>query len=161
MKRTQTLIIKSIRNKLPKLYVQDSKRAETVFYARFFYNSGAATWYISEFDGKDTMFGLVTMNGQDWEWGYISLNELESIPMRINGRALKIQGVERDTSFKMKQMHEIKELDDFRARMGYLKPEKAMANRKKKKSEKEQAFKQTPKGKTVDMFAPLQLSLFL
>ncbi len=68
-------------------FVQDP-----VIIAKFFNPSGAGTWYATEYDAKDrTFFGYVSIFG-DWndEWGYFSLQELESYkgPFGI--------GVERD-----------------------------------------------------------------
>jgi hypothetical protein len=48
--------------------------------AKFFNPAGAGTWYATEYDPKTkTFFGYVSIFG-DWndEWGYFSLDELES-----------------------------------------------------------------------------------
>jgi hypothetical protein len=53
---------------------------DPVIVAKFFNPTGAGTWYATEYDPKDKMFfGYVSIFG-DWndEWGYFSLNELES-----------------------------------------------------------------------------------
>lgn len=44
---------------------------------KFFTPDANWTWYASEFDGKDTFFGLVI--GHDTELGYFSLSELQKI----------------------------------------------------------------------------------
>jgi hypothetical protein len=45
-------------------------------YAKFFNPTGIGTWYITEFDGKDTLYGLCCVF--EAELGYVSLKELES-----------------------------------------------------------------------------------
>ncbi len=47
----------------------------------YFY--GASDWYITEWDGKDSFFGFVVLNGDmiDAEWGYISLSEIVGLEM--------------------------------------------------------------------------------
>lgn len=60
--------------------------------AKFFDPCGSWTWYATEFDGKDTFFGLV--DGFEKELGYFSLSELQSIkgPLGI--------GIERDRYYE-------------------------------------------------------------
>jgi len=95
----QKLMTSQIRNQLPKLYSQDGV-ADPMVYVKFFNPYGAGTWLITEFDGKDTMFGYVIGLGHD-ELGYTSLRELESLEGSIAGRKVKgLQGIERDTSFR-------------------------------------------------------------
>jgi hypothetical protein len=51
-----------------------------VIVAKFFNPQGAGTWYATEYDPAEKMFfGYVSIFG-DWndEWGYFSLQELES-----------------------------------------------------------------------------------
>lgn len=157
---------------LPPLYSQDGNKAQTQFFIRFFHNSVNMTWYISEFDGEETFFGLASINGYPFEWGYINLQELLSAPMKMAGRTMNIAGVERDICFKPCQMHEIKELDEFRQRLGYDKPATQEESTPQQPSQEltpeEQefndagklAYEQTQEGKTVDMFKPVQLLLF-
>ena len=68
-------------------------------YGKFFSPSGRWTWYITEYDGKDMLFGLV--DGQDKELGYVSLSELESVrgPMGLP--------IERDIHWQPKTLEEI------------------------------------------------------
>jgi len=95
----QKLMTSQIRKQLPKLYSQDGV-ADPMVYVKFFNPYGAGTWLITEFDGKDTMFGYVIGLGHD-ELGYTSLRELESLEGSIAGRKVKgLQGIERDTSFR-------------------------------------------------------------
>lgn len=68
--------------------------------AKFFTPWTSWTWYAVEFDGKDEFFGLV--HGQEKEWGYFTLTELEY----IRGPAgLKI---ERDMYFGQPLIKDIK-----------------------------------------------------
>ena len=57
------------------------------------------TWYATEFDGKDTFFGLV--DGFDKELGYFSLSEFES----LNGKG--VMHVERDLWFEPTPLSEL------------------------------------------------------
>jgi len=82
------LITKEILKKLPKLYATDSMAKDKIrIYLKFFNPCGSGTWYITEFDGIDTMFGYVTGLGHD-ELGYISLKELSNIKLKFG---LKIE----------------------------------------------------------------------
>ena len=70
--------------RVPKLGAQDGPTTEDVLiYLHFFL--GGCDWYISEFDGEDTMFGFCILNGdtQMAEWGSVSLQELRDIKVGI------------------------------------------------------------------------------
>lgn len=74
------LLTPELRAELPKLYAQGDN---PTIYAKFFFPASNWTWYITEGeqDGDDfRMFGFVI--GFEKEWGYISLNELESINVK-------------------------------------------------------------------------------
>ena len=71
------LLTKELINKIPKLYEQESKGLDAIAYVKFFTPWSNWTWYATEFDGKDTFFGLV--DGLEKELGYFSLSELENI----------------------------------------------------------------------------------
>ena len=74
------LLTKSILNKLPKLYEMDGKEPENVpVVVKFFNPAGAATWYVTEFDGEDTFYGLCNLGIGPPEMGYISFSELQRI----------------------------------------------------------------------------------
>ena len=78
------------------LYSQDDKKENTLVLCKFFL--GSYTWYITEGspEGNDfTLFGM-TCNGEDAEFGYISLNELEALKTK---GALALE-VERDLHFE-------------------------------------------------------------
>jgi len=89
--RGHTLMPKGI--KIPRLYAQE-KIKDPIVYVKFFSPYSQATWYITEFDGRDTMFGWADLGMGGGELGYISLSELES----ANRRGLPL--VERDLHFR-------------------------------------------------------------
>jgi hypothetical protein len=95
------LLTKEVLKKLPKLYSQESKGMEALAVVKFFTPDSNWTWYASEFDGKDTFFGLV--DGFEKQLGYFSLSELQEI------RGALGLPVERDMYFKPKTL---RELDD-------------------------------------------------
>lgn len=101
--RRHDLLPLSIRRKLPKLYSQDGKKNPTVF-VKFFSPYSDFTWYITEFDGKDTMFGYVKRSGHGSEWGYSSFKEL------VNSTRGRLPLVERDTSFSPKTISKIRDI---------------------------------------------------
>ena len=86
------LITKQLEREFAKypLYSQDGKGKDAKVLAKFFLQS--FTWYVLEFDGNDTFFGIV-INGDDGEYGYFSLSELQSV------RGMWGLGVERDKYF--------------------------------------------------------------
>ena len=71
---------------------------------KFFNPTGAGTWYVTEYDpDSKNFFGYVSLFN-DWsdEWGYFSLDELESLrgPFGL--------GIERDLYFTPKRFSQIK-----------------------------------------------------
>jgi hypothetical protein len=97
--RGMKLLTKEIREKLPELYAQEAKGGKAVVYTKFFMPSVSWVWYVLEFDGQDTFFGLV--DGHCKELGYFSLSELEQLkgPFGLP--------VERDLYFKPKMLEQI------------------------------------------------------
>ena len=93
------LLTQEIRKKLPPLYSQDGKGGKTVALVKFFTPDSNFTFYATEFDGKDTFFGLV--EGHEKELGYFSLSELEKVrgPLGLP--------VERDLWWKPRTLEEI------------------------------------------------------
>ena len=93
------LLTQEIRKKLPPLYSQDGKGGRTVALVKFFTPDSNFTFYATEFDGKDTFFGLV--EGHEKELGYFSLSELEKVrgPLGLP--------VERDLWWKPRTLEEI------------------------------------------------------
>ena len=69
------LLTKAIAKSLPKLGATEGTDAEVK--VKFFTPWTTFTWFASEFDGRDTFFGLV--EGHERELGYFSLSELEAI----------------------------------------------------------------------------------
>ena len=88
-----------LRTQLPQLYSQEEVDDPKAI-AKYFTPDSNWTWYATEFDGKDTFFGLV--DGSEWELGYFSLAELESVrgPFGL--------GVERDLWFEPTPISELK-----------------------------------------------------
>jgi len=70
------LLTQSLRGRLPKLGATDGQ-SDPVALVKFFTLWSNWTWYVTEFDGEDTLFGLVY--GFERELGYFSLSELEAI----------------------------------------------------------------------------------
>jgi hypothetical protein len=76
------------------LYSQDNNE-DPVVITKLFDAFGSATWFLTEYSpDENTAFGYVTGLCED-EWGYISLEELES----INHPTLGIPRVVRDLYF--------------------------------------------------------------
>ena len=94
------LLTQELRSKLPPLYSQEDKGGKAVAQVKFFTpDSSPWSWFATEYDGKDTFFGLV--HGFEKELGYFSLSELESVngPMGLP--------IERDLYFQPKTLEEI------------------------------------------------------
>ena len=94
---------------IPNLYATNDGNpiGDKMAYLRFFFPMGAYTSYILEHDSKTgDLFTLTTMDGRDWELGYSSLEEIQSIS--IGG--LK---VERDLYFEPAQLKNIHELKGY------------------------------------------------
>jgi len=93
------LLTIEIRKKLPPLYSQESQGPKAVVQAKFFTPDSSWTWYATEFDGRDTFFGLV--DGHFKELGYFSLAELQTVrgPMGLP--------IERDIHWVPKSLEEI------------------------------------------------------
>jgi hypothetical protein len=99
------LLTDELRASLPALYAQENEK-DPMVHLKFFTPWTGWTWYITEGspEGDDFIFfGYVI--GQEKEWGYTSLNELESV--RGPG-GLKI---ERDLYFTQKRKSEIPEMN--------------------------------------------------
>lgn len=88
-----------VRAKLPKLYETEKQGLEAVAPVKYFLPDAQWTWYATEFDGDDILFGLV--NGFELELGYFTLSELKAI-----GQARPL-AVERDLYYKPQSLREI------------------------------------------------------
>jgi len=97
--RGMKLLTQELRKKIPALYAQDGKGCKAIAYTKFFCPSSSWTWYVCEYDGEDTFFGLV--EGHCKELGYFGLAELEEVtgPMGLP--------IERDLRFKPTMLEEI------------------------------------------------------
>jgi hypothetical protein len=98
------LLTKEILAKLPKIGSTDGKGDDAIAQVKFFSPVGGSTWYITEFDGEDEMYGFARLN--DWndlaEPGYVSLRELQSIKLPFG------LGIERDMHWSPKSLRECK-----------------------------------------------------
>ena len=70
------LMTKELRRKIPPLYSAE-KQSDPMVYAKFFTPDSNWTWYVLEFDGRDTFFSLVY--GLRTGLGYFSLSELSTV----------------------------------------------------------------------------------
>jgi hypothetical protein len=69
------LLTKSIAARIPRLYESEYvPNSEKVAQVKFFHPVSNWTWYVIEYDGVDTCFGLVV--GHETEFGYFSIKEL-------------------------------------------------------------------------------------
>lgn len=76
-----TMLLRKVdRARLPELGVQDGLGDEAVAYVKFF-GGGRWTWFVTEYDGDDTMFGLVVSGlGPDCdELTYFELSALKAL----------------------------------------------------------------------------------
>ena len=93
------LLTEEIRRQLPPLGSQDGKGGKAIVYLKLFTPDSGWTFWATEYDGKDTFFGLV--DGMERECGYFSLSELESVrgPFGLP--------IERDIHWEPKTLEEI------------------------------------------------------
>jgi len=75
----QSWFPKSVFSQMPELYETDGvPMGDKTLYVKFFTPASNWTWYGAEFSPEDRVFfGYV--EGLENEWGYFSLNELESL----------------------------------------------------------------------------------
>jgi Protein of unknown function (DUF2958) len=98
------LLTDELRKTLPALYAQENEK-DPIVYAKFFTPWTGWTWFVTEGsdEGEDFIFfGYVI--GQAREWGYFSLNELQSV------RGPGGLRIERDLYFTAKRKSEVKEI---------------------------------------------------
>jgi DNA repair protein RadC len=104
------LLPENVRTALPRLYATEHA-ADPIVHAKLFTPWAGWTWFITEFDGEDTLFGLVS--GHEVELGYISLAELEALEGPGGLR------VERDRHFTPRPLSLVRrELDEMRETPG-------------------------------------------
>lgn len=76
------LLTKELIKQFPPIYGTENIPLENKkVIAKFFTPDAQYTWYAVEYDGEDTFFGLV--DGQDKEWGYFTLSELQQVRGRF------------------------------------------------------------------------------
>ena len=94
------LLTKKLLEQFPKLgETEATPLEEKVVIAKFFTPDSSWTWYAVEFDGDDLFWGLV--DGFEKEWGYFSLNELQSVRGKLG------LPIERDLYFGQPKIKEI------------------------------------------------------
>lgn len=89
--RRHKLMLKSLR--VPRLRAQENVK-DPIVYVKLFSPYSNAVWYITEWDGRDEMFGWADLGFGGGEFGYIPLSELENL--QRGGLPL----VERDLYFR-------------------------------------------------------------
>jgi hypothetical protein len=94
------LLPQEIAEKLPELYGQERLGEDAVVYIKFFDPCSNWTWYVTEYDGADTFFGLVV--GHEAELGYFSLQELKNCHNRLG------LSIERDIYFEPLTISELR-----------------------------------------------------
>jgi hypothetical protein len=99
--RGHTLMPADLKGKIPKLYSQEDVE-DPKAWVKFFSPYSGAVWFVTEFDGSDTMFGWAEMFRGGGELGYISLSELENL--HRGGLPL----VERDLSWRPRPLSQAK-----------------------------------------------------
>ena len=93
------LMTKELRRRIPPLYSAE-KQTDPMVHAKFFTPDSSWTWYVLEFDGLDTFFGLVY--GLEVELGYFSLGEISTVAGPLG---LK---VERDLYFEPRPLSQVR-----------------------------------------------------
>ena len=86
---------------MPPLYANEELGLDALVQVKYFTPDSNWTWYASEFDGEDILFGLVS--GFEVELGYFSLSELESV------RGPYGLPIERDLYFEPKTIRELRD----------------------------------------------------
>ena len=93
------LLTEELKQKLPQLYSSENVK-DPIVWCKFFTPDSSWTWYVIEFDGTDTFFGLV--GGLEEELGYFSLAELQSVRGKLG------LPIERDRYFKPRLLSEVR-----------------------------------------------------
>lgn len=106
MSEPEPILPPQLRATLPPLYATEDV-PDPVVHAKLFTPWAGWTWYVTEFDGCDTLFGLVS--GHEVELGYFSLREIEEL------RGPGGLRVERDLHFSPKPLNRVQQdLDQVR-----------------------------------------------
>ena len=96
------LITKNLEQRFAQIGSQENVK-DPLIIAKFFNPTGSGTWYATEYDPKNrNFFGYVSIiGGWNDEWGYFSLDELESYKGQFG------LGIERDLYFDEKYSSEV------------------------------------------------------
>lgn len=103
------LLTKKLEERFIELGSQEQSKDPLVV-CRFFDPCGAATWLLFEYlPNEGIFFGWCNLFGAscDWELGYVSLKELQSVKGRFD------IGIERDLYFVEKPISQMEELPQF------------------------------------------------
>lgn len=103
-KRGHLLLPDDIRASIPTLYKQAKLGDEAIAYVRFTSHHGWS-WFVTEFDGQDKMYGLV--RGHELEWGFFSLSELTNVWEERWGGQPAVQRVLNFTPMTITQAREV------------------------------------------------------
>lgn len=94
------LLPPALARQVPPLGATDGQGGDAVAWARLFAPGTSWSWYVTEYDGRDTCFGLVV--GFETELGYFSLKELRETGL-----------VRRDHSFRPRPLRELPECPEW------------------------------------------------
>jgi hypothetical protein len=101
------LLTKEIKNLFTKTGRQENVK-DPLIIAKFFYPAGYATWFATEFDPTERMFfGYCAVQQGGEEWGYFSLDEMQSFKGRFG------LGIERDMHYRPKRVSECNEIGRY------------------------------------------------
>ena len=96
------LMTKELEKKLPSLGETDGEK-NPIIQVKYFDPTGSWTWYGIEYDKEQRLF-FGAVQGFEFELGYFSLDELESVTTPFG------LGIERDLHFKPTSLKEIEKL---------------------------------------------------
>lgn len=115
--RKHVLLPKDIEKKLPSFEEDENVPfRQKVVYLKFFSPYNAWRWYVTSYDPKTKIFfGLV--RGWEDEWGYFSLEELESVTINVGKH--KIPAIERDLWFTPKTVGDLAKEGEIPERVIY------------------------------------------
>jgi len=83
-----TMFPQGILDSMPRIGETSEKDKEQIKVAiKIFNPCGTGTWYLTEFDGEDTFFGLCSVH--EAELGYVSMNELMEVRVPPFGMSLE------------------------------------------------------------------------
>lgn len=105
--RRHKLLPKDIAKTIPPLYWTEKQNTASppLVYAKFFSPFNDWRWFVLEYDGDDTFFGLVV--GWEAELGYFSLKDLSDASITLPD-GTRVPAVERDLGFEVKSLDEVK-----------------------------------------------------